>query len=51
MQENNNSDLEGWITNEEITSSINSIHSNKSPGPDDICIEKFKLFKMRYYHF
>ena len=42
MQENDNSYLEGRITNEEIISSINSIHSNKSPGPDGICIEMFK---------
>ena len=45
VQENDNSDLEGRITNEEIISSINAIHSNKSPGPDGICIEMFKNIK------
>ena len=41
VQENNNSDLEDRIKNGEIISSINSIHSNKSPGHDGIYIEMF----------
>ena len=41
-QENDITNLEGQITNEEIISSIKNIHSNKSPGPDGICIEMFK---------
>ena len=42
VQENDSNDLERLITNEEISSSIKSIHSNRSPGPDGICIEMFK---------
>ena len=36
-------DLERPISNEEIISSIKSIHMNRSPGPDDICIEMLKF--------
>ena len=42
IQNNDNIDLEGPITNEEIILSIKHIHANKSPGPDGICIEMFK---------
>ena len=42
VQENDSNDLERPITNEEISSSIKSIHSNRSPGPHGICIEMFK---------
>ena len=42
IQENDITDLEGPITNDEIISSIRNIHSNRSPGPDGICIEMFK---------
>ena len=41
-QENDVTDLERPITTEEIILSIKNIHSNKSPGPDGICIEMFK---------
>ena len=34
--------LERPISNEKIISSINPIHSDRSPGPDGICIEMFK---------
>ena len=31
------------ITDDEIISSLKSIHSNRSPGPDGICIEMLKV--------
>ena len=44
LQENGSNDLKP-ITNEEIISSITSVHSNRSPGPDGICIEMFKTIQ------
>ena len=40
-------DLERPISNEEIISSIKSIHMNRSPGPDGICIEMLKFTLMK----
>ena len=42
-QVHDGNDLERPISNEEIISSIKSIHMNRSPGPDDICIEMLKF--------
>ena len=41
-QERNTEDLELAISEEEIRRSINSLNSNRSGGPDGLCIEKFK---------
>ena len=41
-QDHDCNDLDRLISNTEIISSIKSIHSNRSPGPDGICIEMFK---------
>ena len=41
-QDHDCNDLDRPISNTEIISSIKSIHSNRSPGPDGICIEMFK---------
>lgn len=35
-------DLDRQITDDEIIASIKYIHSNRSPGPDEICIEIIK---------
>ena len=42
-QNNDSADLDRQITNDEITASVKSIHSNRSPGPDGICIEMIKV--------
>ena len=41
-QDHDCNDLDRPISNAEILSSIKSINSNRSPGPDGICIEMFK---------
>ena len=42
-QNNVSTDLDRQITNEEIIASVKSIHSNRSLGPDGICIEMIKV--------
>ena len=41
-QNNDCIDLDRRITDDEMITSIKSIHSNHSPGPDRICIEMIK---------
>ena len=42
-QNNDSTDLDRQTTNDEITASVKSIHSNRSPGSDGICIEMIKV--------
>ena len=42
-QNNDCIELDRQITDDEIISSLKSIHSNRSPGPDGICIEMLKV--------
>ncbi|MEW8546815.1 MAG: endonuclease/exonuclease/phosphatase family protein, partial [Candidatus Thiodiazotropha sp.] len=41
-QEHDSNELDSQITDSEIISSTKFIHSNRSPGPDGICIEMIK---------
>ena len=41
-QEHDSHDLERPISDDEIISSVKSMHANRSPGPDGICIEMLK---------
>ena len=42
-QNNDSTVLDCQITNDEIVASLKSINSNRSPGPDGICIEMIKV--------
>ena len=42
-QNNDSTNLDRQITNDVITASVKSIHSNRSPGPDGICIVMIKV--------
>ena len=44
-QDNESSELNAIITDDEINRSGSHIHSNKSSGPDGICIELYKFLR------
>ena len=44
-QNNDSSELNEIITDDESRRSVSHLHLNKSPGPDDVCIELYKCTK------
>ena len=50
-QDVDDSDLNKIITDSEVRRSIQTLNSNKTPGPDGICIELFQNTLNMYFSF